>query len=191
MTATTGPAAVAHHGLQLPPRDAGMCVAVLGGHRPLRQQWLQAYRVGADLARAGVVTVTTGGPGVEVAAMTGALDAGGRVAVLLSHGLNAEPFPRAVAPVYEQILWSGRGTLASMFPDDEPPTRANAALRDADLLDRVRSVVIVAGRLRSSAARIAAAARDRDDVGVWAVPCSPLTDWLLEESNAAVYTLPR
>ena len=80
----------------------GPCVTVFGSARfkPDHPYYIQARRVGAELARAGFTVMTGGGPGVMEAANRGARDVGGR-----SVGCNIElPFEQAPNPYLDVVV---------------------------------------------------------------------------------------
>ena len=65
-------------------RSAGaLHVAVIGASDPTPEQALAAETIGAELARAGAIVITGGGPGVMAAASKGAAEAGGMVVGIL------------------------------------------------------------------------------------------------------------
>ncbi|MEI8257389.1 MAG: DNA-processing protein DprA, partial [Deltaproteobacteria bacterium] len=81
------------------------------------------------LAKQHVGVVSGGALGIDAAAHAGALDAGGRTAVVLPSGLD-QLYPLRHKPMYEEIVARG-GALVSPFPPETPPARWTFPRRNA------------------------------------------------------------
>ena len=115
------------------PPEAAASVAVVGGRRasPLRRA--AARSIGAGLARAGWCVVSGGAVGVDAAAHSGALDAGGVTVVVLGCGMDV-PYPRANTGLFDRVRASG-GTLTSEHPPGGQPRAANFLPRNRLIRD--------------------------------------------------------
>lgn len=143
---------------QLPP--TGPRVAVVGTRHPTAEQRDRAAAMGRGLARLGAVVCSGGAVGIDVAALRGALAAGGRViAVLPCH--PDVPYPPEHAEVYAAIVAHG-GALLCL---DEREVRTCWFLRRNRLLaDVAHGLIAVAANLRSGTMMVARQAVKAGDV---------------------------
>ncbi|MBM4344712.1 MAG: DNA-processing protein DprA [Deltaproteobacteria bacterium] len=148
----------------LPP--ARPRVAVVGTRRPTAEQRDRATAIGAALARSGAVVCSGGAVGIDVAALRGAMAAGGTVIAVLPCHPDA-PYPPEHRELYGQIVRSG-GVLLCL---DERQVRTCFFLRRNRLLAAVaQGLIAVAADLRSGTmmvARAAVAAGDALAVAGW------------------------
>lgn len=124
----------------------------------------------ATLARHGVAVLSGGALGIDAAAHVGALDAGGRTAVVLPSGLD-QLYPQRHTLLYEQIVRAG-GALVSPFPPETPPARWTFPRRNALLAALCDLLVVVQAPVASGSLITAEAAR-RLGRRVLVVPASP------------------
>ncbi len=153
-----------------PPGPAAS-VAVVGGRRasPLRRA--AAGALGSGLAAAGWCVVSGGAVGVDAAAHTGALDAGGRTVVVLGCGLDVT-YPRANAALLARVRAAG-GTMVSEHPPGARPRAANFLPRNRLIAALAAAVVVVEAAVDSGSLATARAAGSRGSGRVMAVPGAP------------------
>jgi DNA processing protein len=153
------------------PPGAARSVAVVGGRRasPLRRA--AARSIGAGLARAGWCVVSGGAVGVDAAAHTGALEAGGRTLVVLGCGLDV-PYPRAHTSLFAQVRAAG-GTLVSEHPPATEPRAANFLPRNRLIAALSAAVVVVEAAEGSGSLSTARAAGSRGTGRVLVIPGAP------------------
>jgi DNA processing protein len=153
------------------PPEAAASVAVVGGRRasPLRRA--AARSIGAGLARAGWCVVSGGAVGVDAAAHTGALDAGGRTVVVLGCGLDV-PYPRANTGLFARVRAAG-GILVSEHPLATPPRAAHFLPRNRLIAALSAAVVVVEAAEDSGSLSTARAAGSRGLGHVLVLPGAP------------------
>jgi DNA processing protein len=153
------------------PPQAMASVAVVGGRRasPLRRA--AARSIGAGLARAGWCVVSGGAVGVDAAAHTGAVDAGGRTVVVLGCGLDV-PYPRANTGLFARVL-AGGGTFAREHPPGAHPRAANFLPRNRLIAALSAAVVVVEAAEGSGSLSTARAAGSRGVGHVLVLPGAP------------------
>jgi DNA processing protein len=118
---------------------------VIGSRRPSEYGRTVAYRLGRELAAAGVPVISGLALGIDAIAHTGCLDGGGRAVAVLAGGVDV-PYPRTHRRLYERIR--ERGAVVSEMP---PGTRLHRRLfparnRIMAALGRVTVVVEAAER---------------------------------------------
>jgi DNA processing protein len=145
-------------------------VAIIGTRMPDPAARALAHRLARDLSERGVRVLSGGALGVDAAAHQGALDGGGRTAVVLPCGL-AHCYPRRHAGLYRAIVASG-GALVSQFPPETPPTQWTFPRRN-ELVAALSDVIVVVQAPDPSGALIAADAARRAGRRLMAVPASP------------------
>jgi DNA processing protein len=153
------------------PPGAAASVAVVGGRRasPLRRA--AARSLGAGLARAGWCVVSGGAVGVDAAAHTGALDAGGRTVVVLGCGLDVA-YPRANTGLFARVR-SGGGTLVSEHAPATQPRAAHFLPRNRLIAALSAAVVVVEAAEDSGSLSTARAAGSRGAGHVLVLPGAP------------------
>lgn len=109
------------------PRDA-RSLAVVGTRRPSPEGRHQAARLAHDLARRGVTVVSGLAAGIDTAAHTAALEAGGRTIAVMGTGIDLV-YPKENAPLARRIA-TGPGALISQFWPGAPPRSQNFPLRN-------------------------------------------------------------
>jgi len=95
-----------------PPR-----LALVGSRRPTREGLANARRFGADMARSGWCVVSGMALGVDGAAQTGALDAGGVSIAVLAGGVDLA-YPQRHRGLYQRLLEEGGLLLGERAPGD-------------------------------------------------------------------------
>jgi DNA processing protein len=154
-----------------PPPGAAASVAVVGGRRasPLRRA--AARTLGAGLARAGWCVVSGGAVGIDAAAHTGALEAGGHTVVVLGCGLDV-PYPRPNTALFARVRAAG-GTLVGEHPPGSQPRAANFLPRNRLIAALAAAVVVVEAAEDSGSLSTARAAGSRGVGHVLVLPGAP------------------
>jgi DNA processing protein len=145
-------------------------VAIIGTRMPDPAARALAHNLARDLAQRGVRVLSGGALGIDAAAHQGALDGGGRTAVVLPCGLQ-HCYPRRHGNLYRAIIESG-GALVSQFPPETPPTQWTFPRRN-ELVAALADVLVVVQAPDPSGALIAADAARRAGRRLMAVPASP------------------
>ena len=99
-----------------------------------------AVKIGADLARCGVVVVSGMARGIDGAAMTGALDAGGKVVAVLGCGLDVV-YPPEHAELMKRTAQNGM--VISEYPFGSPPSRMHFPVRNRIISGLSAGTVVV------------------------------------------------
>lgn len=111
----------------LDPADQGVCVV---GSRQADDAALEvATYVSSALADAGLTVVSGLAAGVDAAAHTAAMDAGGRTVAVMGTGLD-RTYPRQHANLRERIVKAG-GVVMTQFEPGATVTRASFPMRNA------------------------------------------------------------
>ncbi len=115
-------------------------VAIVGSRRASPYALEVAHRLGADLARRGVIVVSGMARGVDSAAHRGALDGGGATVAVFGCGVDViyPPEHRALA---ERIVTCG--ALVSEFDPGMPPLKSNFPQRNRIISGLSLAVVVV------------------------------------------------
>jgi DNA processing protein len=133
-------------------RPGEPAVSVVGSRRASDQSLDWASEVSTVLASAGFTVVSGLAAGVDTAAHTAALEAGGRTVAVLGTGIN-RVYPAANRDLQERI--AGEGLVLSQFWPDAPATKKSFPLRNATMSGYGRATIVVeAGE--TSGARIQA-----------------------------------
>ena len=145
-------------------RDAA--VTVVGSRRPSRYGRELATELGAELGAAGVAVVSGMALGIDSAAQTGALRAGGLTIAVLGCGVDLA-YPPRCARLYAQVV--ERGLVIGELPPGTEPRRWTFPARNRIMAALGAMTVVVEARERSGSLITAEMAQDLDrDVG--AVP---------------------
>jgi DNA processing protein len=127
-------------------------VSVVGSRRASGESLDWASEVSTALVSAGITVVSGLAAGIDTAAHTAALDAGGRTVAVLGTGIN-RVYPAANRDLQERI--AGEGLVLSQFWPDAPATKKSFPLRNATMSGYGRATIVVeAGE--TSGARIQA-----------------------------------
>jgi DNA processing protein len=140
------------------PSSSERVVAVVGSRAPDESGAGLARRLGAALARAGAWVVSGGAAGIDAAAHRGALEAGGRTAVVLGGGLD-HLYPAAHRALFARVV-DGGGCLAAEVEDDVRPAPFRFAERNRIVAALASATVVVRAGERSGALITAARARE-------------------------------
>lgn len=143
-------------GSLLPQDDRAF--AVVGTRSPSPAGLQQAGELGSGLARHGVTVLSGMARGIDTAAHTAALDAGGRTLAVMGTGINRIYPPENEALARRISGISGNGALVSQFWPDAPPTKFSFPMRNVVMSGMAIGTVVVEASSTSGArmqARIA------------------------------------
>ena len=141
-------------------------VTIVGSRRPSSYGRELATELGAELPAAGFAVVSGMAMGIDAAAQTGALRAGGLTIAVLGCGVDV-PYPPRSARLYGEIV--ERGLVISELPPGTEPRRWTFPARNRIMAALGAMTVVVEARERSGSLITAEMAQDLDrDVG--AVP---------------------
>ena len=143
----------------MPDLDTTPAVAVVGTRRASRDGWREAHALAAGLAAGGMVVVSGGAVGIDAAAHSGALAAGGVTIVVMACPLN-ENYPADNANLRQQVVEQG-GLLLSEFPPDEP-YKCEFSVRNRLMVGLSQAVCLAETPSRSGARITARLAREQD-----------------------------
>jgi len=132
---------------ELGPADS-RSVAVIGARRATGAGVAAAARIAEHLVSAGYVVVSGLAAGVDAAAHTAALAAGGRTLAVIGTGL-ARSYPAQNAGLQRRIV--EEGAVISQFWPDQPPTRQSFPMRNAVMSGLALGTVVVEASQRSGA----------------------------------------
>ena len=149
-----------------------VAVAIVGTRTASREALEFAHRIAGDLAREGIAVLSGGAVGIDTAAHTGALDAGGATVVVAPSSLD-KPYPPENAALFARIVEQG-GALLSANERDVTAAPYLFFQRNSFLAALCHALVVVETRYRGGARNAASAAR-RLGRPVLAVPFAPWT----------------
>lgn len=119
---------------------AQFAIAVVGSRRPTVYGKAMAQRLSTDLAMRGLVIVSGMARGVDFAAHSGALDAGGKTIAVLGSGIDV-PYPAENKKLFESI--TEKGLVLSEFPLGAFPAPQNFPIRNRIISGLSLGVVVV------------------------------------------------
>jgi DNA processing protein len=132
---------------QLDPRDAGG-VAIVGTRKPTDRGSATARTIAQGLADRGVTVVSGLAAGIDTAAHSGALDAGGRTVAVIGTGLRRS-YPAENAALQERIA-SDHLALSQFWPD-AAPTKTSFPMRNAVMSGYAAATVVIEAAWKSGA----------------------------------------
>jgi DNA processing protein len=132
---------------ELGPADS-RSVAVIGARRATSAGLATAAQIAEHLVSSGYVVVSGLAAGVDAAAHTVALSAGGRTLAVIGTGL-AHSYPPQNAALQRRI--ADEGAVVSRFWPEEPPTRRSFPMRNAVMSGLALGTVLVEASARSGA----------------------------------------
>ena len=157
-------------------------VALVGSRKPTAYGEAVAYRIAADLARAGVGIVSGLAYGIDATVHRGALEAGGYTIAVLGSGLDTI-YPRQHAPLAREIVRSG-GAVISEYPAGTPPLKHHFPARNRIIAGICLATIVIEAEAKSGSLITAKLALEENRV-VGAVP-GPITS---TRSNGPHYLL--
>lgn len=123
-------------------------VAVVGTRHPSPDGIRQATTIAEGLAQRGTVVVSGLAEGIDTAAHTGALRAGGRTVAVIGTGLRKH-FPAKNQALQAEIA-SKHGVISQFWPDS-PPTRISFPMRNAVMSGYSAATVVIEAAYKSGA----------------------------------------
>lgn len=153
---------------ELTPRDGERGVALVGTRQATPYGLVQARRFGRELADAGCTIISGLARGIDYAAHSGALDAGGRTIAVLGFGLGQ--LGRSENAALAEVIAAGHGALVSEFPLYRRPDRGTFPQRNRLVAAWARATMVVEAPLHSGAMLTAGLAAERYGRPVFALP---------------------
>ena len=130
----------------------GRATAIVGSRVADQQTLDWAKDLSGRLAQEGHTIVSGLASGVDTAAHSGCLRAGGPTVAVLGHGIAGPLYPPENAGLAESVAASG--ALVSQFPPSAPPTSSSFVTRNA-LISAFAEVTVVLSAQRQSGSRSA------------------------------------
>jgi DNA processing protein len=137
---------------------ARQAIAIVGARNASREGVEIAYEIAGDLARAGLVVVSGMARGIDSAAHTGALDAGGTTIAVLGTGID-RVYPAENKELHERI--AARGLLVTEFRPGAHAELFHFPQRNRIISGLSKGVVVVEARERSGSLITARLAGDQ------------------------------
>lgn len=131
----------------LSPDDA-LSVAVVGTRQPSVEGIDTAKRIASSLVAEGITVLSGLARGIDTAAHTATLEAGGRTIAVMGTGIR-QLYPPENAALADRILASG--ALVSQFWPDSPPRRDTFPRRNAVMSGMSQGTVVVEATATSGA----------------------------------------
>jgi DNA processing protein len=128
--------------------DDYRAVAVVGTRNASPMGLSIARTISQSLVEAGVTVVSGLALGIDAAAHTAALDAGGRTVAVIGTGINRS-YPQANTDLQRRIAKDG--LVLSQFWPDSPPTKATFPMRNAVMSGYAAATIVVEAAYRSGA----------------------------------------
>jgi DNA processing protein len=128
-------------------RDA-TSVAVVGTRQPTPQGIEQARQLAAGLVARGIPVISGLAAGIDSAAHTAALAAGGRTVAVIGTGID-RVYPPQNAELQKEI--AAKGLVISQFLPGSPPTKVSFPMRNAVMSGYALATVVVEAAYRSGA----------------------------------------
>jgi DNA processing protein len=121
-------------------------VAVVGTRQPTPRGIGQASELATGLAANGIPVISGLAAGIDTAAHTAALAAGGRTVAVIGTGID-RAYPPQNAALQEDI--AAKGLLISQFLPGSPPTKASFPMRNAVMSGCTLATAVVEAAARS------------------------------------------
>lgn len=142
------------------PNDDDFIVAVVGTRKASSRGKAIAKKIAYDLARRGIIIVSGLAYGIDAAAHSGALEAGGRTIAVLAGGVD-KVYPREHLGLAENILKSNGG-IVSEYDEGAPSYRNQFLERNRIVSGLSKAVVIVEAPIKSGALNTASHAANQN-----------------------------
>ena len=127
----------------------GATVAVVGTRGPTREGVALARRFAKELAEQEIIVISGLALGIDAAAHSGALDAGGKTIAVLGNGID-KIHPQTNQRLGEKIL-EGGGAIVSEYPPGIPAYQDNFLQRNRIISGLSLGVVVIEAPFRSGA----------------------------------------
>lgn len=125
----------------------GTSVAVVGTRHPTPEGIHQARQIATGLAASGIPVISGLAAGIDTAAHTAALVAGGRTVAVIGTGID-RVYPAQNAALQEIAT---KGMVISQFLPGSPPTKASFPMRNAVMSGYALATVVIEAAYRSGA----------------------------------------
>jgi len=130
--------------------DDERAIAVVGTRQASPDGIEQATRLARELVENNVTVLSGLALGIDTAAHTSTLDAGGRTIAVIGHGIKTPLYPAKNRELAERIVRQG-GTLVSQFWPDAPPTRFSFPMRNVVMSGMAIGTVVIEASKTSGA----------------------------------------
>lgn len=151
-------------------------VAIVGTRTPSKNGREMAYKFSFELAKAGITIVSGLARGIDTVTHQAALDAGGKTIAVLGSGVDVI-YPPENKNLAKEI--TKLGEIVSPFPKGTLPLAKNFLIRNELIVKLSQAVLVVEGKMRSGTLNTASHAANLG-VEVFAIPGSPITNFLIE-----------
>jgi len=128
--------------------DDARGVAIVGTRNASPAGVERAKGLAADLAERGITVVSGLAAGIDTAAHTGALEAGGRTVAVIGTGLRRS-YPAQNAALQQRI--GEEGMILSQFLPDAPPSKQSFPMRNAVMSGYASATVVIEAAWKSGA----------------------------------------
>jgi len=158
-------------------------VAIVGTRHPSQRGMARASELAANLSKAGVLVVSGGATGIDLAAHKGAIASGHPTLAILGEALKPMGDERPNRLPRERL------TTATLFGPWVRPSKSLFVVRNQYVAALASAVVIIEGRPNSGTLHTARYAQQMG-VPVWVIPGDPSDElsqagnWLLEQGGA-------
>jgi DNA processing protein len=134
---------------QVEPRSL-RAIAVVGTRQATQAGRDAAARLARGLAQAGVTVLSGLARGIDTAAHTATLEAGGRTVAVIGTGILAPVYPPENRDLAQRIVDDG-GAVVSQFWPEAPPRKANFPRRNVVMSGMAAGTVVVEAGVTSGA----------------------------------------
>ena len=131
-----------------PDFNSALCIGIVGTRKMSEYGKQSAYKIGYELSSAGAIVVSGMALGVDGAAASGALSAGGRTVAVLGCGISVV-YPKEHKKLMEEI--SRKGAVITEYPPAEAPHGHNFPKRNRIISGLCQGVLVVEGAAGSGA----------------------------------------
>lgn len=149
-----------------------IAIAVVGTREADENSLSVAKSLSASLTRSGAVVISGGALGVDSAAHTGALEAGGKTVAVLGNGFGAK-YLEANRPLREQI--AANGALITEYPPFTPASARTFPIRNRIISGLSHGTVVIEAGVKSGSLITAGLALEQGR-DVFAVPGDVMSD---------------
>lgn len=142
------PPMVLYYRGKLPAFDKHLCISIVGTRSMSASGQHIAYKMGYELASAGVIVVSGMALGIDGVATCGGIVGGGMVVAVMGCGLD-RAYPSAHARLMNEVI--AHGVAISEYPPGTEPAGENFPVRNRIISGLSQGVVIVEADMRSGA----------------------------------------
>jgi DNA processing protein len=157
---------------KLPDIDNNVLIACVGMRKCSESGAQNAYRLGKELANAGAIVVSGMASGIDTAAQSGVLAAGGHTIAVLGCGID-QVYPPQNGKLMNQIAETG--TLITEYAPGTAPLGRNFPIRNRIISGLSQGTVVVEANYKSGSL-ITADYAQRQGRDIFAFPGSPESD---------------